>query len=242
MRCYAVCQHFHDYHLHLLTRPCSYLRAFEVGRQPDSAKYEIHMRLKTIKSGPIVRNRLRLPHPVRTDLRVAVVVPSDSPLGKQAKAAGATLVGTEEIFEAVKAGRIEFDKCIAHEDYLPLLQKAGVARILGPRRMMPSVKEKTVTRDVVGAVRDMVGASEYRERTGVVSMAVGKLAFTPEELSENIRAFTASVKRDIGALSESISKEIREVVLSSTRGPGLSLTGEFTAKGSVEPQDLRVTN
>jgi large subunit ribosomal protein L1 len=213
----------------------SYLRAFEVGRPPFSPKYELHLRLRTAKSGPVVRNRLRLPHPVRTDLRVCVICPPDSDAGQRALAAGAALVGTEEVFEAVKAGRIEFDRCIAHEDYVKDLQKAGVARVLGPRGMMPNAKDRTVTKDVAGAVRDMVSAAEYRERMGVVRLAVGKLGFTPEQVGENIKAVMGSIKRDMGTLSEQISKEIHEVVLSSTHGPGISLTGEFRSAEGVEP-------
>jgi large subunit ribosomal protein L1 len=216
-----------------------YLRAFEVGRNPNSPKYEIALRVKTAKSGPIIRNRLHLPHPVRTDMRVCVICPADSAMGRRAKAAGAAIVGTDDVFEAVKAGKIEFDRCVAHEDSMPALQKAGIARILGPRGLMPSAKTNTVTKDVAGAVRDMVSASEYRERIGVVRMAVGKIGFTPEQLRDNIQALMSSVKSDIGRLSESIKKEIAEVVLSSTHGPGFSLTGKFKSDNGCDPGLLR---
>jgi large subunit ribosomal protein L1 len=148
-------------------------------------------------------------------------------------------VGTDDVFEAVRQGRIEFDRCIAHEDCMAELQRAGVARILGPRRLMPSVKDKTVTRDVAGAVRDLTAASEYRERYGVVRLAVGKLGFTPEQVRDNVKAFTDSVKRDIGALSDQIGKDIAEVVLSSTRGPGFSLTGKFRSDDGCDPELLK---
>jgi large subunit ribosomal protein L1 len=150
-------------------------------------------------------------------------------------AAGAAVVGTDEVFEAVKAGKIEFDRCIAHEDYVKDLQKAGVARMLGPRGLMPNAKDKTITKDVVSTVRDMISAAEYRERMGVVRLAVGKLGFTPEQVSENIKAVMGNIKRDMGTLSDQISKEIHEVVLSSTHGPGFSLTGEFKSADGVEP-------
>lgn len=217
-----------------------YLRAAEVGRPPTSSKYELHVRLKTPKNGAVVRNRLRLPHPVKTDLRICVIAPPDSREAKSAKDAGAFLVGEDEIFEAVKAGTINFDRCICHTDSLPKLAKAGVARVLGPRGLMPSAKTGTVVKDVGATVKDMVGASEYRERAGVVRMAVGQLGFTPEEMQRNIRAFVNGIRTDIVALQDRISKDIHEVVLSSTNGPGLSLSGEFKGPGSVGVKELSV--
>ncbi|KAJ9629754.1 hypothetical protein H2203_002135 [Taxawa tesnikishii (nom. ined.)] len=159
------------------------------------------------------------PHPVKTDLRIAVVAPEDSAAAAAARKAGATLVGEDSIFTAVKAGRIEFDRCICHTDSLAKLNKAGLGRVLGPRGLMPSAKTGTVVKDVGASVRDMVGASEYRERLGVVRMAVGQLGYTPEELQRNIRAFV-------------------EKVLSSTNGPGLSLNGDFKGPNSVPTKDL----
>lgn len=210
-----------------------YLRASEVGRPPQSAKYEIHLRLLTPKNGAVVRNRLRLPHPVRTDLRIAVICPADSTHARAAKAAGAHVVGEMEIFEQVREGKVEFERCICHTDSLPALAKSGVARILGPRGLMPSAKTGTVVKDVASSVRDMVGGSEYRERAGVVRMAVGQLGFSVEEVGRNIRAFVEGVRRDVAALSDRISKDVGEVVLSSTHGPGFSLSGEVGGGGEV---------
>lgn len=138
----------------------------------------------------------------------------------------------------IKDGRIEFERCICHVDSLAKLSKAGVARILGPRGMMPSAKTNTVVKDVSTSVKDMVGASEYRERLGVVRMAVGQLGFTPEEMQRNIRAFVDNLKRDMAGLSDRISKDIHEVVLSSTNGPGLSLNGDLRGPASPPNRDL----
>ena len=205
---------------------------------PTSSKYELHLRLRTLKNGPVVRNRLRLPHPVKTDLRICVIAAPDSAAAKAASAAGASVVGEDSIFAAVKEGRIDFDRCLCHQDSLPKLAKSGVARILGPRGLMPSAKTGTVVKDVGGSVREMVGGSEYRERLGVVRMAIGQLGFTPEEMQKNIKAFVEGVKRDIAGLSDRISKDIHEVVLSSTNGPGLSLNGEFRGLTSVPTRDV----
>ena len=172
----------------------------------------MHVKLRTLKNGPAVRNRLRLPHPVNTSLRICVICPPDSPIAASAIKAGASLVGDDSIIDAVKDGRIEFDRCLCHVDSLQKMNKAGLGRILGPKGLMPSSKTGTVVRDVAASVRDMVGGSEYRERLGVIRMAVGQLGFTPEEMQRNVRVFMDGVKKDLAQLSDRISKEIHEVV------------------------------
>ncbi|MCJ1241300.1 mitochondrial 54S ribosomal protein mrpl1 [Varicellaria rhodocarpa] len=215
-----------------------YIRAFEVGRPPTSSKYEVHVSLKTQKNGPVVRNRIRLPHAVNTSQRICVICPPDSPAAAAAIKAGATLIGEETVFDAVKDGRIEFERCICHTDSLPKLNKAGLGRILGPKGLMPSTKTGTVSRDIAAAVREMVGGSEYRERVGVVRMAIGQLGFTPEEVQRNIRTFMDGLKKDITFLSDRIGKDIHEVVLSSTNSPGFSLNGDFRSERSPPTRDL----
>ncbi|KZF20306.1 ribosomal protein L1 [Xylona heveae TC161] len=217
-----------------------YIRAFEVGRPPTSAKYEMHLRLKTLKNGPVIRSRLQLPHPVKTDIRICVICPPDSKAAEAAKKHGAVLVGEEAIFEAVKAGRIEFDRCLCHVDSLAKLNKAALGRVLGPRGLMPSAKTGTVVKDVGATVKEMVGGSEYRERLGVIRMAVGQLGFTPEEMQKNIRYFIDHVKKDMSAMSDKIHKELYEVVLSSTNAPGFSLNGDFRSANSPSTRDLSV--
>jgi len=216
-----------------------YIRAFEVGQPPTSSKYELHLKLKSLKNGPVIRNRMRLPHPVKTDVRICVICPPDSKYAEAARAAGAFLVGEEEIFEAVKDGRIEFDRCICQNDSLAKLNKAGLGRILGPRGLMPSAKTGTVVKDPASVVKELVGGSEYRERLGVVRLAIGQLGFTPEELQRNVKAFMDAVKKDMAQLSDKISKEVAEVVLSSTHAPGFSLNGTFrSVNSSITPREL----
>ena len=196
----------------MLTFTYSYIRAFEVGQGPTSAKYDLAVRFRTLKNGPTVRNRLRLPHPVNTSLRIAVICPPDSSAAASAKKAGATLVGEDIIFDAVKEGRVEFDRCICHPDSTQKMQKAGLGKILGPRGLMPSTKLGTVVKDVAATVRNMAGGSEYREKLGVVRMAIGQLGFTPEEMQKNVKTFMEEIKRDLAALSDRVNKEIHEVV------------------------------
>jgi len=148
-------------------------------------------------------------------------------------------VGEEEIFELIKDGKIEFDRCVCQSESLPKMNKAGLGRILGPKGLMPSAKLGTVVKDPGSIVRDLVGSAEYRERLGAIRMAVGQLAFTPEQMQRNIQAFIESVKRDMALLSEKMSKELAEVVLSSTNGPGFSLTGDLRdPKSEVTPDML----
>ena len=159
-----------------------------------------------------MRNRLRLPHAVNTSLRICVICPPNSPHAEAAKRAGASVVGEDTVFDAIKDGRIEFDRCICHQESTQKMNKAGIGRILGPRGLMPSAKYNTVVTDVATAVRGMVGGSEYRERDGVLRLAIGQLGFTPEQLQANVKAFMNEVKKDIAALSDRINKEIHEVV------------------------------
>ena len=112
----------------------------------------------------------------------------------------------------MKDGRIEFDRCLCHPDSSAKLNKAGLGRILGPKGLMPSVKLGTIVKDVAGGLRGMVGGSEYRERLGVIRIAVGQLGFTPEEMQRNIKSFMEGVKNDLGQLSDRIDKQIHEVV------------------------------
>ncbi|KAL4964441.1 mitochondrial 54S ribosomal protein uL1m [Aspergillus stella-maris] len=216
-----------------------YIRAFEVGRIPESTKYEIHIRLKTQRDGPVIRNMLRLPHAVHTESRICVICPSGSKIAQSALAAGAVLVGEQEVFDAVKAGKIEFDRCLAHPDSMPALNKAALGRILGPRGLMPSAKHGTVVEDVAARVEMLRGGTIYRERDAVIRLPIGQLGFTPEQLRDNLRATIDQVKKDAIGLSDRITKQIYEVVLSSTHGPGFSLTGDFTSENSVDPALMR---
>ena len=144
-----------------------------------------------------------------------MICPPDSSSAKQAISAGASLVGEDEILDAVKGGKIDFDRCICHKDSAKKLQQANVGRILGPRGLMPSEKLGTITNNVGPMVRTMVGGTEYKETLGVIRCAVGQLGFTPEQLQKNIREFMASVKKDISALSDQVDKGIHEVVRDS---------------------------
>lgn len=216
-----------------------YLRAYEVGRPPTSVKYALALKLKTVKSGPVVRNRIRLPHPVKTDTRIAVICPDDSPLAAEARQLGAVVAGEESLFASIREGNVPFNRLICHTDSEPALKKANLGKILGPKGLMPSIKTKTITANVRGLMRELVGADEYRERGGVLRLAIGQLGFTPEMLGENVKAFMRQVKSDVSSLEEQVDKKIEEVVISSTNGPGFSLNGTFNSTDNkIQPAHL----
>ncbi|RPB26939.1 ribosomal protein L1 [Terfezia boudieri ATCC MYA-4762] len=208
-----------------LNEAVRYLRAFEVGQDPVSTKYELAIKLHAMKNGPTIKTVVKLPKPVKTDIRVCVI--ADGPAREAALKAGAMAAGTEEIFEQIKTsgGNLPYTHILAHEPSYNLLLKARVAPILGPRGLMPSPKFGTVVTNPANAIKELTGKFDYRERLGVIRTAIGQLAFTEEELAKNISAFMGSVKKEIAMLQGRTEKEIVEVVLSSTRGPGFSLSG-----------------
>jgi len=206
----------------------SYLRAFEVGRPPSSVKYDIQVKVRTAKAGAVVRNRIRFPYPVSSDTRIGVICPEDSPVMAEARELGAVVYGQESIFEAIKAGHFAFNKLICHTDSEEALKKANVGKLLGPKGLMPNKRHGTITSDIKAAMNEMIGTDEYKERMGVISMAVGQMAFTPQMLSDNLKAVMERMKKDIDVIADSgKTKVLDEVVLSSTNGPAFSLNGKF---------------
>ncbi|MBY4639482.1 50S ribosomal protein L1 [Gluconacetobacter entanii] len=167
----------------------------------------------------MVRGLLSLPNGTGKTLRVGVF--ARGPKAEEAKAAGADVVGAEDLAEKVQAGEIEFDRCIATPDMMALVGRLG--KILGPRGLMPNPKLGTVTMDVKGAVTAAKsGQVEYRaEKAGIVHAGIGKASFDEAKLAENIRAFVDAVQkaRPTGAKGTYIKK----VSLSSTMGPGVHL-------------------
>lgn len=170
-----------------------------------------------------------------------MIAPPDSKAAADAREAGAWLVGEDDVFAQIKEGIVDFERCVCHVDSFQKMNKAALGRILGPKGLMPSPKTGTVVNNIKDTLKSMVGASEYRERDAVVRLAVGQLGFTPEELQGNIKMFMDTLKGDIARLAAgaiSVSKEIHEVVLSSTNAPGFTLSGDFRGPNSVSPREL----
>ena len=166
-----------------------------------------------------VRGVVSLPNGTGATVRVAVFAKDDK--AKEAKAAGADIVGAEDLVEKITKGEIDFDRCIATPDMMGLVGR--VARVLGPKGMMPNPKLGSVTPNVEKAVKDAKGgALEFRaEKAGVVHARVGKASFDQAKLAENVVAFLEAIKRakPVGAKGTYINK----VSLSSTMGPGLKI-------------------
>ena len=173
----------------------------------------------------MVRGVCNLPNGSGRTARVAVF--ARGPKADEAKAAGADVVGAEELVEQVSKGQINFDRCIATPDMMGLVGRLG--KVLGPRGLMPNPRVGTVTMDVTGAVKGAKGGSvEFRvEKAGIIHAGVGKASFTETALVENIKAFIDAVARSKPAGSK--GTYIKKVSLSSTMGPGVKVdTSSFT--------------
>jgi len=165
----------------------------------------------------MVRGVINLPNGTGKSVRVAVFAKDAK--AEEAKAAGADIVGADDLAEQVLAGKIEFDRCIATPDMMPLVGRLG--KVLGPRNLMPNPKVGTVTPDVKAAVEAAKGgAVEFRvEKAGILHAGVGKASFDAAKLSENIKAFTDAVTK--AKPSGAKGTFIKRVAISSTMGPGV---------------------
>ncbi|QYZ70160.1 50S ribosomal protein L1 [Neotabrizicola shimadae] len=167
----------------------------------------------------MVRGVVQLPNGTGKVVRVAVFARGAK--ADEAKAAGADIVGAEDLMESIQAGKIEFDRCIATPDMMPLVGRLG--KILGPRNLMPNPKVGTVTMDVKTAVANAKGGEvQFKvEKAGVIHAGVGKVSFDDEKLAQNVRAFVDAVSR--AKPSGAKGTYLKKVSLSSTMGPGVSL-------------------
>ena len=167
----------------------------------------------------MVRGVVQLPNGTGKTVRVAVFARGAK--ADEAKAAGADIVGAEDLMETIQSGKIEFDRCIATPDLMPLVGRLG--KILGPRNLMPNPKVGTVTMDVKAAVTAAKGGEvQFKvEKAGVIHAGIGKVSFTEEMLAQNVRAFVDAVSRARPAGAK--GTYLKKVSLSSTMGPGVSL-------------------
>ncbi|SDE10123.1 50S ribosomal protein L1 [Ruegeria marina] len=167
----------------------------------------------------MVRGVVGLPNGTGKTVRVAVF--ARGPKAEEAQAAGADIVGAEDLMETIQSGKIEFDRCIATPDMMPVVGRLG--KILGPRNLMPNPKVGTVTMDVAQAVQNAKGGEvQFKvEKAGVIHAGVGKVSFDEAKLAENIRAFVDAVAKakPTGAKGTYLKK----IALSSTMGPGVSV-------------------
>jgi large subunit ribosomal protein L1 len=170
----------------------------------------------------MVRGVVGLPNGTGKTMRVAVFARGAK--AEEAEKAGADIVGAEDLMETVQSGKIDFDRCIATPDMMPIVGRLG--KVLGPRNLMPNPKVGTVTMDVADAVKAAKGGEvQFKaEKGGVVHAGVGKLSFDEAKLAENIRAFVGAVSKAKPAGAK--GTYMKKINLSSTMGPGVSVAVE----------------
>ncbi|WP_299695158.1 50S ribosomal protein L1 [uncultured Tateyamaria sp.] len=168
----------------------------------------------------MVRGVVGLPNGTGKTVRVAVF--ARGPKAEEAQAAGADIVGAEDLMETVQGGTIEFDRCIATPDMMPIVGRLG--KVLGPRNLMPNPKVGTVTMDVADAVKAAKGGEvQFKvEKAGVVHAGVGKASFDEAKLVENVRAFVGAVAKAKPAGAK--GTYMKKIALSSTMGPGVTVS------------------
>ena len=171
------------------------------------------------KADQTIRGTVALPSGSGKSVRIAVFASGDA--AQEARAAGADIVGADELAAEIEAGKMDFDLAIATPDMMPLVGRLG--RVLGPRGLMPNPKTGTVTMDVGRAVAEFKGGKvEYRaDRYGNVHVVIGKASFAPADLEANLRAVLDEIQRAKPASAK--GKYLRKVSLSSTMGPGVKV-------------------
>ena len=167
----------------------------------------------------MVRGVVGLPNGTGKTVRVAVFARGAK--AEEAEAAGADIVGAEDLMETIQGGTIEFERCIATPDMMPVVGRLG--KILGPRNLMPNPKVGTVTMDVAQAVKDAKGGQvQFKaEKAGVVHGGVGKASFDAGKLAENVRAFVSAVQKAKPAGAK--GTYVKKISLSSTMGAGVTI-------------------
>ena len=197
----------------------SLLKANATAKFDETIEIAMNLGVDTRHADQMVRGVVGLPNGTGKDVRVAVFARDAK--ADEAKAAGADIVGAEDLMQIVQGGKIEFDRCIATPDMMPIVGRLG--KVLGPRNLMPNPKVGTVTMDVAEAVKAAKGGEvQFKaEKGGVVHAGVGKASFDADKLVQNIRAFVSAVARakPTGAKGAYLKK----ISLSSTMGAGVSI-------------------
>ena len=197
----------------------SLIKANATAKFDETIEIAMNLGVDTRHADQMVRGVVGLPNGTGKDVRIAVFARDAK--ADEAKAAGADIVGAEDLMQIVQGGKIEFDRCIATPDMMPIVGRLG--KVLGPRNLMPNPKVGTVTMDVAEAVKAAKGGEvQFKaEKGGVVHAGVGKASFDADKLVQNIRAFVSAVAKakPTGAKGAYLKK----ISLSSTMGAGVSV-------------------
>ena len=191
----------------------------------ETIEIAMNLGVDTRHADQMVRGVVGLPNGTGKSMRVAVFARDAK--AQEAKDAGADLVGAEDLMETVQAGTIDFDRCIATPDMMPIVGRLG--KVLGPRNLMPNPKVGTVTIDVTEAVKAAKGGEvQFRaEKGGVVHAGIGKASFDEKQLVENVKAFIDAVAK--AKPSGSKGSYMKGITLSSTMGPGVTVSVDKSA-------------
>jgi large subunit ribosomal protein L1 len=201
------------------------LNSIGSGKFKESVDVSINLGVDPRKSDQVVRGATTLPHGTGKDVRVAVFAQGDN--AEKAVAAGADIVGFEDLGEEIKSGKLDFDVLIASPDAMRIVGQLG--KVLGPRGLMPNPKTGTVTPDVGTAVKNSkAGQVQFRtDKAGLVHGRVGQLGFSALQIRENIQALLNDLKKAKPASAKGVY--LQKLTLSSTMGPGLDID-----QGSIE--------
>ena len=185
----------------------------------ETVEVAINLGVDPRHADQMVRGVVTLPNGTGKTVRVAVF--ARGPKAEEAQAAGADIVGAEDLMQAIQGGEINFDRCIATPDMMPIVGRLG--KILGPRNLMPNPKVGTVTMDVTTAVANAKGGEvQFKvEKAGVIHAGIGKASFTPDALAQNVRAIVDAVAK--AKPSGAKGAYMKKVSLSSTMGPGVTV-------------------
>lgn len=195
------------------------LKQFNNTKFDQSVEIAMRLGIDPKQADQLVRGSIVLPHGIGKSLRVVVFAKGD--LAEQAKAAGATEVGAEELAKKIKDGWAEFDVCIAAPDMMGLVGPLG--KVLGPRGLMPSPRAGTVTPEIAKTVKEYkAGKVEFRnDATGIVHAVVGKLSFSPEQLADNVKSFIDHIMH---LRPHSIKGTyVKSITVSATMSPGVKI-------------------
>ncbi|MDO8351361.1 MAG: 50S ribosomal protein L1 [Gallionella sp.] len=200
-----------------LTDALSLVKENAVAKFDESIDVAVNLGIDARKSDQLVRGSVVLPKGTGKTVRIAVF--AQGAKAEEAKAAGADIVGYDDLAESIKAGNMDFDVVIASPDAMRLVGQLG--QILGPRGLMPNPKVGTVSADVAGAVRNAkAGQVQYRnDKNGIIHCTIGRASFTPEALRENLLALIDALSKAKPATSKGVF--MKKVSLSSTMGAGV---------------------
>jgi large subunit ribosomal protein L1 len=201
------------------TEAINILKSIAKAKFDETVEVAIRLGVDPRKADQMVRGTVALPSGTGRDVRVAVF--AAGPAADDARAAGADIVGADDLAEQIEAGKMDFDLTIATPDMMPLVGRIG--RTLGPRGLMPNPKTGTVTTDVGRAVSEFKGGKvEYRtDRFGNVHVQLGKASFTPEQIEANFRAVVDEIQRAKPASAK--GRYIRKITVSTTQSPGVRI-------------------